>query len=101
MEKLPIIKLSNVVLKPTRILHCIIDIDLTEYTYIILGRSGATGKTWLCEGLKMHGFNAIEISENINAFVSYGKKRNDELNHIVIDEIRKYVVIILNEYLEK
>jgi hypothetical protein len=77
------------------------DIECREYTYIIMGRTGATGKSWLCEGLKMNGFNAIEISESVYPFVCYGKSRRtpDENNHIIINETYKYVVIILNEYL--
>lgn len=66
-----------------------------EYTYIILGRSGPTGKTWLCNELKVHGLNAVEISEDIFDLVHY----KDDENHCTIDDFRKCVVIVLNQFL--
>lgn len=61
-------------------------------TYIICGRSGPTGKTWLTNELRKAGHTAIEISESINPFVHY---RDDE-NHMLelgFDQI----VVMLNK----
>lgn len=65
------------------------------YTFIVLGRRGPTGKTWLCEGLKKNGFNAIELAESILPLVDY---RDDE-NHIIRDYVNKTIVIVLNKSL--
>ena len=67
--------------------------DAKDYTYIILGRPGKTGKTWLCNELRVHGFNAFEISEDIWELVRY----NDEENHVIVDDFKKQVVIVLNQ----
>lgn len=66
--------------------------DCKQYTYVILGKRGPTGKTWLCNELKNHGFNAIEITESIFDLVSY----SDNDNHIDIDDLNKRIVIVLN-----
>jgi nicotinamide riboside kinase len=63
-----------------------------DYTYIILGRSGKTGKTWLCNELRAHGLNAFEISEDICDFVQY----KDGENHLLVNDYDKQVTIILN-----
>lgn len=89
--------LTNENLTPNRILHAIIDDNKKDYVYIVLGCSGATGKTWLYTGLKKYGFNAIEISENVFNLVTY----NDNKNHVVIDDINKQVIIVLNEHFKE
>lgn len=66
-------------------------------TIIILGRPGPTGKTWLCNKLKEHGFNAIEISEDIFEYVSY----NNDRNYISRKPYTNHIVIILNRPLEE
>jgi hypothetical protein len=69
-----------------------------KYTYIILGTTGPTGKTWLATALRdRHGLNAIEITENIFEDVMYV----DRKNHYTPDLIRKVVTIILNKPLDK
>ena len=67
--------------------------DARDYTYIILGRPGKTGKTWLCNELRAHGFNAFEISEDVIDFVRY----KDEENHVIKNVYNKQVTIILNQ----
>lgn len=67
--------------------------DAKSYTYIIMGKPGATGKTRLCQLLKERGLNAIEISENIVNLVEY----NDNKNHVIVDTLNMQVVIILNK----
>jgi hypothetical protein len=81
---------------PSRILHDIITDNKKDYVYIILGRTGTTGKTWLCDNLKNNGFTAFEISEHIFEWVDY----TDYNNHVVIDEINKQVTIVLNRPME-
>ena len=67
-----------------------------EYTYIIMGEPGPTGKTWLCDGLKMFGFKAFEITEDVMDLVSY----NDGKNHYIINDANKQITIILNKPLQ-
>lgn len=63
-----------------------------DYTIIVMGKHGPTGKTSLCDRLNHSQFNAIEISQLIFENVSY--KDND--NHVEIDDCEKTIVIILN-----
>lgn len=67
-------------------------------TFIILGKSGPTGKTWLHGELKSRGLNAIEISEQICSFVGY-ETYHDE-NYITTTGLDNQVVIILNKRLK-
>ena len=67
-----------------------------SWTYIILGRSGPTGKTFLCNMLKKNGYNAIEISEDIWDLVKF----YDEENHYRIDYLKKQMTIVLNKPLQ-
>lgn len=68
-----------------------------RYTYIILGRSLATGKSWLTAALKDAGLNAIEISEYVASYITY----DDYSNHIIEDVDKKIITIILNRPLEE
>ena len=81
-------------LTPAKILEEISKLLLNsnEYTYIVLGRTGPTGKTWLCKRLHKLGYSAFEISEDIWGIVSY----IDDENHVRIDYNRKVCTIILN-----
>ena len=81
-------------LTPAKILEGISKLLLNsnEYTYIVLGRVGPTGKTWLCDRLRKLGYSAFEISEDICWLVSY----IDDENYVRIDEYRKVCVIVLN-----
>lgn len=65
------------------------------WTFIILGRSGPTGKTWLCRGLRNYGFHAIELSESVLPLVDY--RGHD--NRVIKDDIHKAIIIILNRSL--
>lgn len=91
------------ILTPNRIIHHIIDSEndplgsSKDYAYIIMGDNGPTGKTWLCNGLKLHGFNAVEPSEDMNHLISY----NDHKNHFIVNELDKIVVIVLNHKLHE
>ena len=67
--------------------------DPKEYTYIITGRIGPTGKTWLCNALRSNGLNAVEITELVYDIVNY----NDNRNHFRRDVANKMCVIVLNK----
>lgn len=69
----------------------------SPYTFIVLGRGGPTGKTWLYTGLKKYGFTAFELSESIYPFVDY----NDNENHVIKDDANKSIIIILNRPLRR
>lgn len=63
-----------------------------DWTYIIDGKSGPTGKTWLAIKLNEAGYNAIDKSDILPNYSIIGNK-----NLIEISERYKTVVIILNE----
>ena len=65
-------------------------------TYIILGRPGPTGKTWLQRKLTELGYTAIEISEEIA--LSQTIEYEDYRNH-VIESPSGTTVIILNRWI--
>lgn len=66
-----------------------------DRTFIICGKPGPTGKTWLWDALRKAGHNAIEISEGIGGFVDY----RDNENHMR-DFGFGTVAIILNKPLD-
>ena len=69
----------------------------TDWTYVIFGRGGPTGKTHLSEQLRKNGHNVIELTEDICTIVEY----QDKNNHFLVYEANKCVVIILNKPLPK
>ena len=69
------------------------DQTLKDYTVIITGKLGPTGKTTLCRLLVNAGINAIEISELLYTNVVY-LLEND--NMVTIDDENKIVLVILN-----
>ena len=69
------------------------DPTLKDYTIIITGKPGPTGKTTLCKLLVNAGLNAVEISESLYTRVVYLLKSDNE---VVIDEENKTVLVILN-----
>lgn len=80
-------------LSPSRILYEIEnDPYIKDYTYVILGKSGPTGKTWLWNKLKSRGFTVIEISEYIHRLVNY----TDTDNYCLVDHFNKAIIIVLN-----
>lgn len=64
----------------------------TDYTCVILGRSGPTGKTRLRNHLIEEGYNAVELSEDIISLVDY----RDDKNHFIVNRMQKMVIIVLN-----
>lgn len=90
-------------LTPSRILRYFIEDpsfqvehEKSPYTFIILGRGGPTGKTWLWDGLKKYGFRAFELSESTTRLVDY----SDRENHVIKNGLDKSIVIILNQLLK-
>lgn len=67
-----------------------------SHKFVILGKTGPTGKTWMTNKLRELGFKAIEISEEVNSILSY----NDDYNHYITDFDNDVTVIILNHPLE-
>ena len=66
---------------------------IEDYTFIILGEIGPSGKTWLCNQLKGRGFKAFEISGDVFRYiVDY----LDGKNHYIVDEEQKCIVCIIN-----
>lgn len=70
---------------------------LYDCTFVIFGKTGPTGKTWLCKELKSNKLKAIELSEQIFNLVDY----KDKNNHLIIDFSNKTVIIILNKLLKR
>ena len=70
--------------------------DLQEYTFIIGGIGGPTGKTWLCGRLNDIGCKAIELSETALYSFAYFKYTDDK-NHYSINHMDKLVTIVLNK----
>lgn len=68
-----------------------------DFTFIIMGRSGATGKTWLWNGLNNIGLKAVEISEEILPLVEY----IDDENHYSCNTLNKIVLLVLNKPLKE
>lgn len=64
-----------------------------DWVYIITGKGGPTGKTFLYEMLKKNHYNAVEISEDLMGLVEY----RDDKNHYIVDRGKKQVVIVLNK----
>lgn len=92
------IKLSS--MWPSRILrHILENVEKSEeYLYLVTGKIGIpTGKTWLCNGLEMHGYNAVELTEAMCEYVIY----RDNKNHYYINPGKKLVIIVLNEMTEE
>lgn len=64
-----------------------------DWVYIITGRPGPTGKTFLCQKLKQNGYNAFEISEVAAGVLDY----KDNKNHYKVDYVNKQLLIVLNK----
>ena len=74
-----------------------LDHEKRPYTFFVMGERGPTGKTWLCNKLKEHGFDAFELTESTFDLISY----QDEDNHVIGDEFDRTIVIVLNQPLRK
>jgi hypothetical protein len=91
-------KINEINITPERLLKVFTSDDIYKQNfYVILGKQGPTGKTWLATNLKEHGFNVMELSEFIGELVEY----NDNNNHIRFDPLDNTVIIVLNKRLER
>ena len=68
-----------------------------EYTYLIMGRFGPTGKTWLWDALTRQGYNAVEITEDVCEYVIY---RHASKNTYYVNPRKKLVIITLNKLID-
>lgn len=87
-------------MNPSRILRHVIENveDSKSYIYLVIGPIGMrTGKTWLFEGLTRYGYNAIELTEDLCEYVIY----RDRKNHYYINPVKKVVIVVLNEIIDK
>ena len=66
-----------------------------DWTYIIFGSGGPTGKTYLWNKMSQLGYKVVEITEDVGPIIDY----KDKNNHYFIYEESKCVVIILNKKL--
>lgn len=66
--------------------------SLSKCAFIILGRPGPTGKTWLCEHLRALCLRAYDLSESVCYQVNYIGDRN----YYVTDLSKHQITIILN-----
>lgn len=67
---------------------------LKNYTVIITGKTGPTGKTTLCKLLNNAGVRAIDISESLNNYVQYANECNR--NDMIVDEFNETILVVLN-----
>lgn len=65
-----------------------------NYTYIILGRPGPTGKSTLAHKLNIECYVAYEITEELLRAARIDGKRNA----FIVNDIMQYVIIVLNEH---
>lgn len=66
-----------------------------SWTYIITGKTGPTGKTYIRDLLRRNGYNAVEISEDIFSLIEY----KDDENHFLVNDGAKYAIIVRNKIL--
>lgn len=67
-------------------------LERNTHKFIVLGRTGPTGKTWLTNKLRELGCDVVEISEDIYRFVDY----KDFDNHYLAYLDKRLTIIILN-----
>lgn len=73
--------------------HCISSELAKRTKYIILGKPGCTGKTWLTDQLRERGYNSTEITEEVVGLVNF----NDDKNHVIEDPYGRHMIIVLNK----
>ena len=71
------------------------DSKLKDFTVVIAGEPGPTGKTTLCKVLVGAGVRAIDISEVLDNHVEYLCKYENDVD---VDWENKIVLVILNRY---
>lgn len=71
-----------------------------KYVIFILGKTGPTGKSTLEKSLRQLGYQAFDVSEEINGMIDYKIKENKE-NKIFVNEFKRTITVFLNEFLER
>lgn len=66
-----------------------------EMTYLVMGRGGPTGKTWLVDQLTSAGYRAVDIAEGAFEFIISRRTRG---NYMKVDVNNKIVYISLNDF---
>lgn len=87
-------RLTKEGLSPQSILRTILLFrpESKDYTIVVMGETGPTGKTWIYEKLKSNGFRVTEITEQVYKIVDY----RDRKNHVLVDEVQRTIIIVLN-----
>lgn len=62
-----------------------------NFTYVILGKTGPTGKSCLTEALKNDGHTAVEISPMINPFIDYEVLANSNFMIEYVDTVAVFL----------
>ena len=76
------------------ILHGTHTWNAKEMIYLVMGKGGPTGKTWLVYQLRGAGLRAIDVTEDAFEFVI---SRRCSGNYMKVDEANKVVYISLND----
>ena len=66
-----------------------------EYTYIIVGRPGPTGKSTMYRKLKDLGYSAVEISEELLSVARVDGRMNAFILH---NFEQRYALVVLNRF---
>lgn len=86
---------------PSRILDALTNhsraTEMASYVYVVIGKIGLTGKSWLVDRLRSRGLTAMEIMPELYLMVNY----QDNDNHVFVDHERKQVLIVLNKPISK
>lgn len=83
---------------PSRALHTILErpqMYPKDYTYIVLGKIGPTGKTWLTNALIDNGYKAFDLTESLYKLIDYPEDTIDN-NWFSVNHTQKFIVIILH-----
>lgn len=75
------------------------DKTFKDYTIVITGKNGPTGKTNLCNQLNELGFKAIELNRDLNIFDFIDFK--EDKNRLLIDVNQKFIFVILNKNIKE
>lgn len=71
--------------------------DIEKYTYVILGKPGPTGKSYLWRSLQDMGIYAFELGEQLaNSLLYY-----DGYNHYFVNRETQTMVVVLNHLLDE
>lgn len=75
------------------------DYEYRDYFFMIAGKNGPTGKTWLWDALTRRGFKAVELCDSLAKHGLMHRDVNDR-NGYTVDHVNKTVLIVLNKPLD-